>query len=285
MGWFVYTLFNLKITERYEIIFSTPYIKQCIYQDINFRKMAIFTKFYSNAIIRNRLQDSRLSSSMFGSQFPAEKKRIKSDERKLILHLNVSHSSKSLVSGGARNFLSSLKFPHSVTEMNLWKDENNVKYSLGHSQAKMNILQGVGTSTDEELFNPIYKAANYINSVDIVLISSPMWNYSVPYPLKQFIDTIVQPGINFTDENQSSISHLQGRHLVVFSSAGASYNKDSHVKDFMNPYLGQVFRLMGFDKQEVVFIQGTSSKSREELVQFTEEKSLEAATAINNHYL
>ena len=246
--------------------------------------MKLLAKMNIKTLIRGQ-SSCRFSSSMFGSQFVAEEKKARSDGRKLILHLNVSHSDQSLVSAGARTFLSNIKFPHSVTEMNLWKDENNIKYSLQHSQAKMNILQGTGTPGDEALFNPISRAANYINTVDVVMISCPMWNYSVPYPLKQFIDTIVQPGINFCDENQTSISHLQGRHLVIFSSAGATYNQTSHVQDFLNPYLSQVFRLLGFDRQEIIFIEGTSSRSRKDLCQFTEERALQAADTINSHYL
>lgn len=246
--------------------------------------MKLLAKLNIKSLIR-RQPCCRFSSSMFGSQFVAEEKEARADGRKLILHLNVSHSDQSLVSTGARTFLANIKFPHSVTEMNLWKDENNVKYSLQHSQAKMNILQGTGTPSDEAMFNPISRAANYINTVDLVLISCPMWNYSVPYPLKQFIDTIVQPGINFCDEDQTSIRHLQGRHLVIVSSAGAIYSPTSHVQDFLNPYLSQVFRLMGFDRQEIIFIEGTSSKSREDLCQFTEERALQAADTINSHYL
>ena len=247
--------------------------------------MKLLAKMNIKALIRGQ-SSCRFSSSMFGSQFVAEEKKARTDDgRKLLLHLNISHSDQSLVSAGARTFLANIKFPHSVTEMNLWKDENNVKYSLEHSQAKMNILQGAGTHKDEALFNPISRAANYINTVDVVMISCPMWNYSVPYPLKQFIDTIVQPGINFCDEDQTSIKHLQGRHLVVFSSAGATYSQTSHVQDFLNPYLSQVFRLMGFDRQEIIFIEGTSSRSREDLCQFTEERALQAADTINSHYL
>ena len=244
--------------------------------------MKLLAKMNIKTLIRGQ---SRFSSSMFGSQFVAQEKEARLDGRKVILHLNVSHSDQSLVSAGARTFLANIKFPHSVTEMNLWKDENNVKYSLQHSQAKMKILQGAGTPADETLFNPISRVANYINTVDIVLITCPMWNYSVPYPLKQFIDTVVQPGINFCDEDQTSIKHLQGRHLVIVSSAGASYNVTSHVQDFLNPYLSQVFRLMGFDRQEIIFIEGTSSRAREDLCQFTEERALQAADRINNHYL
>ena len=70
-------------------------------------------------------------------------------------------------------------------------------------------------------FAPVMTAAEEVNRMDIVLIgdnifflhiinkfskymppATPMWNYSVPYPLKQWIDTVVQPGINFSDSGQ-----------------------------------------------------------------------------------
>ena len=69
-------------------------------------------------------------------------------------------------------------------------------------------------------FAPVMTAAEEVNKMDIVLIgihsyliladhgisfsvaATPMWNYSVPYPLKQWIDTVVQPGINFSDSGQ-----------------------------------------------------------------------------------
>jgi FMN-dependent NADH-azoreductase len=33
---------------------------------------------------------------------------------------------------------------------------------------------------------------------DRVLISTPMWNFGIPYKLKQYFDLIVQPGLAFT---------------------------------------------------------------------------------------
>ena len=37
------------------------------------------------------------------------------------------------------------------------------------------------------LFNPVLEAAESINTVDLVVVATPMWNYSVPYVLKQYI--------------------------------------------------------------------------------------------------
>ena len=227
-------------------------------------------------------QNIRFSSAMFGSSFRSNDSRTSRAGGKRILHLNLSHGDKSLVSEGAKTFLSNLKFPHKVHEMNMWKDPLEIQYNLTHAMAKMKLLMDESSKEDEELFNPVFKQAEMINDMDIVLISTPMWNYSIPYPLKQYIDTIVQPGINFCDGDQSSLGDLRGRHLVVFSSAGALYGDDSHVKDFLNPYLGQVFRLMGFERQEIVFIQGTSLRSHEELSSFTQERALSAALRLNN---
>lgn len=228
-------------------------------------------------------QNLRFSSTMFGSSFSSKDSRTSEEgEGKRILHLNLSHGDKSLVSEGAKTFLSNLKFQHKVDELKMWKDPLEIQYNLTHAMAKMRLLMDESTKEDEELFNPVLRQAKMINDMDIVLISTPMWNYSIPYPLKQYIDTIVQPGINFCDGDQSSLGDLRGRHLVVFSSAGAIYNEDSHVKDFLNPYLCQVFSLMGFERQEIVFIQGTSVRSREELALFTQERALSAARRLNN---
>ena len=40
------------------------------------------------------------------------------------------------------------------------------------------------------MFDPVLQEAELINSVDLVLISTPMWNYSIPYTLKQYIGMI-----------------------------------------------------------------------------------------------
>ena len=164
------------------------------------------------------MQSVRNNSSMFGSQFP-EHRPVK-DDTKQILHINVSHGEGSLVAEGARTMLSKLTMAHQVTELNLWAREDLVNYTVNHARSKLNILQGSASKGDQELFSPVLTAAQAINLTDMVVISTPMWNYSVPYVLKQYLDTVVQPGINFCDETQTSLEHLKGRQLVVFSSAG-----------------------------------------------------------------
>lgn len=144
----------------------------------------------------------RFSSSMFGSKFSGSGSDTRASERWRVLHLNASHSENSLVAFGARTLLNQLSFPHTVINVDLWQS-NLLSYSVEHARAKLAILQGGGTQQDHQLFAPVLAAAELLNSVDLVIISTPMWNYSVPYTVKQYIDTVVQPGINF----QGSFDH------------------------------------------------------------------------------
>ena len=41
--------------------------------------------------------------------------------------------------------------------------------------------------------------AEELNSSPLLVISTPMWNFSFPYVLKQYVDIAVQPGINFLE--------------------------------------------------------------------------------------
>ena len=55
-------------------------------------------------------------------------------------------------------------------------------------------MNDVAEKNDKELFQPIHSLADELNSNNILVISTPMWNLTVPYVLKQYIDMVIQPG-------------------------------------------------------------------------------------------
>ena len=55
-------------------------------------------------------------------------------------------------------------------------------------------MRDIGETNDENLFQPIRELAEELNNNNILVISTPMWNLTVPYVLKQYIDIVVQPG-------------------------------------------------------------------------------------------
>ena len=55
-------------------------------------------------------------------------------------------------------------------------------------------MRDIGETDDENLFEPIRALAEELNRNNILVISTPMWNLTVPYVVKQYIDIVVQPG-------------------------------------------------------------------------------------------
>jgi len=198
----------------------------------------------------------------------------------------VSHSPNSLVAVGAQALLEGIQREHKVQEVDLWS-KKGLKYSIEHAQAKLAMLGGAATREEEERFAPVMTAAEEVNKMDIVLIATPMWNYSVPYPLKQWIDTVVQPGINFSDSGQKlpgqGTREGKERAVVVISSAGGVYKGEGSdaVQDYLNPYLRQVFLMMGFERCEEIFIQGTVGRERKEKVEWTVKEARRVARLLN----
>jgi len=186
-----------------------------------------------------------------------------------VLHLTAGHSPSSLVSVGAQAVLGGITRPLHLERLDLWASPLP-QYSVEHARAKLAILGGNPSKEEIEKFGPVQSAAEEVNRMDVVVIATPMWNYSAPYPLKQWIDTVVQPGINFSDSGEL-LQHQGGREraLVVVSSAGGRYGEGEHIQDFLNPYLRQVFSLLGFRRHFEIFIQGTSTRERQECLEWT----------------
>jgi FMN-dependent NADH-azoreductase len=95
---------------------------------------------------------------------------------------------------------------------------------------------------------------------DICLISSPMWNFGIPYALKYYIDAIVQPGYLFAYNDAGFPTGLcAGKKLVCVTSRGGDYSPGSpmHAYDMQEPYLRAIFGFVGITDIEFVNVQPT----------------------------
>lgn len=92
-------------------------------------------------------------------------------------------------------------------------------------------------------------------AADVYLISVPMWNLSIPYALKYYIDCLVQPGYVFRfDETGQAIPMVLGRKMVCVSARGGDYRPGTpmHSYDFQEPYLRAIFGFIGIT--DITFI-------------------------------
>jgi FMN-dependent NADH-azoreductase len=93
-------------------------------------------------------------------------------------------------------------------------------------------------------------------SADGYLISTPMWNFSIPYVLKQYLDVITQPRLSFRPGEAGVVGLALGRKLVVITSRGWDYDAGPwRGHDLQEPYLRLIFGFLGITEMEFVIAQ------------------------------
>ena len=84
---------------------------------------------------------------------------------------------------------------------------------------------------------------------DRVLITTPMYNFGVPAPLKAWIDQVCRAGITFRYTETGPLGLLEGKRAdIVISSGGVPLGSPV---DFVSGYLRQVMSFIGIDEVEV----------------------------------
>jgi len=128
-----------------------------------------------------------------------------------------------------------------------------------------------------------------LKSANKVLLSSPMWNYSIPYRLKQYIDIVVQPGLTFYVNRKGEYVGLLKKHSIqMLLASGSRYQMrfpredDGPKTDFQRAYLEHMARYLGFSDIRVIKMQPTEDATREEVARIFEEKLAEAREAGRN---
>lgn len=90
--------------------------------------------------------------------------------------------------------------------------------------------------------------ARRFNAADRYVFSVPMWNFSVPYPLKHYIDVVTLPGENWVWSRETGYRGLLTgkRAVIVYASAGGYPSGPSyHPDDFQKPFLRRWLQSVG----------------------------------------
>ena len=205
----------------------------------------------------------------------------KTNGRIQILHLNSSGSDERSWTGlASKTFFIAYKSrnrDHVIKEINLW-DKDLLQYDLSHVASKMRMVTGEDKPSDKLNFEPVEKMVKTLFSADKLVVSCPMWNYSIPYVLKQYIDCVVQPGLTFRETSNGPQGLLTERPLLLITSSGGDYSTgDMIALDYQVPYLKDIFGLIGFTDVRHIYIKNTAHKQRDELMSLIESCCLEQA--------
>jgi len=105
----------------------------------------------------------------------------------------------------------------------------------------------------KEAWQEILRYIEQFLSADLYLISTPMWNFHIPYMLKQYIDLIVQPKYLFHYTKTGTEGLAKNKKMVIITSRGGNYDSEKTRNfDFQEPYLRAIFGFVGIT--DITFI-------------------------------
>jgi len=104
-----------------------------------------------------------------------------------------------------------------------------------------------------------------IKSADLVIVSVPMFNFSIPSNLKAYIDYISRSGETVIIDETGYRGLLTNKKLVIASAYASGHTQKIKEMDFVGPYLKTVFGFLGFDDVKYLALGGTAVFSPKEL--------------------
>lgn len=126
-----------------------------------------------------------------------------------------------------------------------------------YAQALAN--QRVAAQEQEGALRRSDKLIEQLQACDVLLIATPMHNYSVPAPLKAWIDHVVRVGKTFLGTAKGKIGTLVDRPVYVAIASGG-YISGEHARqpDFLRPYLSAVLTTIGPGQVHYFTVEGTA---------------------------
>ena len=132
------------------------------------------------------------------------------------------------------------------------------KYSLMHGKALSDQEKEAWAAVDG-LIGEFQSANKYVFAV-------PMWNFGIPYKLKQYFDLVVQPGYTFSSTQEEGYKGLmKGKPAFVAYASGGTYAEGTPAAamDFQRRYVDTILRFIGFDEIYSVVVAPTVQEGPE----------------------
>lgn len=108
---------------------------------------------------------------------------------------------------------------------------------------------------------------------DVLLIATPMHNFTVPAALKLWIDHVVRIGRTFTAGPDGKVGLLADRPVyLIVSSGGFHRGERGRQPDFMSDYLRHVLLTLGLHAVHFVYLEGLAVSDAAALDAYTQAK-------------
>ena len=151
---------------------------------------------------------------------------------------------------------------HDIREIDVFDDRSNPDFGAIHAFHKLApLFREPQTDEGKHAWVATERLIADFDRADKIILSCPMWNYSVPWAMKRYFDNLMQPGrtFGFDATTRQHVGLLRDRpvQFILTRSSTAS----DHEQDFQLPYLLHVFRSMGLQDVRVVSACATTQPS------------------------
>ncbi|MFJ4194397.1 FMN-dependent NADH-azoreductase [Pseudomonas sp. NPDC089534] len=106
------------------------------------------------------------------------------------------------------------------------------------------------TPAQQNAWDGLKALAAHLHRADVLVLSVPLWNFSIPYKLKHFIDLVSQKDILFSFDPERGLQGLlKGKTAVVAYARGMDFSGGSLTPaatfDFQKPYVEAWLNFIG----------------------------------------
>jgi FMN-dependent NADH-azoreductase len=131
--------------------------------------------------------------------------------------------------------------------------DENYALALGARELSSADISDEGSmSRSEELIRELENA-------DVLVIATPMHNYTVPSTLKAWIDHVVRVWRTFHVTAEGKVGTLRDRPVYIAVSSGGRYTGESaRQPDFLTPYLKAILATIGLHDVTFFSVEGTA---------------------------
>ncbi|MBR2174250.1 FMN-dependent NADH-azoreductase [Sphingopyxis sp.] len=169
---------------------------------------------------------------------------------------------------------------HAVRSVDVFDGRANPDFGAIHAVHKLAPLFGEPhTDAGKQAWVATEQLIEDFDRADKILLSCPMWNYSVPWAMKRYLDNLMQPGhtFGFDPATRQHIGLLRDRPVQLILTRSSTARCDDH--DFQLPYLQHVFGSMGIRDIRVVTACATTQPSAQERHAYVESFSSQMESA------
>ena len=164
-----------------------------------------------------------------------------------VLHIVASPRDRSRSEALAAIAIAALDRPE-VTRLELWR-EALPELDGDTVEGRYRLIHGEPVAVDvEQRWAELRAVADQALAHDLWLISTPMWNFGLPYRLKHWIDCITHPGMTFINDAAGNVTGLAAGRSALLIGAGAldfANAAQQQALDFQMRYLDAWLRFIG----------------------------------------